>query len=127
MASDFSAAWQCLSKRTIVFFITDQTPRPYPTRSLPAQLYRGFAFDKNGSGFLLGDFFHKPIRSPCSEPKAAKMRKRTKRLANLEMDFAEMFFLGGGVSCFMRGALKKMKGLKHLHLCMYVGLHNSKY
>jgi hypothetical protein len=27
MASDFSAAWQCLSKRTIVFFVTDQTPR----------------------------------------------------------------------------------------------------
>jgi hypothetical protein len=36
MASDFSAAWQCLSKRTIVFFVTDQTPRPH-----------------------LGDFFHK--------------------------------------------------------------------
>jgi hypothetical protein len=28
MASDFSVAWQCLSKRTIVFFVTDQTPRP---------------------------------------------------------------------------------------------------
>jgi hypothetical protein len=28
MASDFSVAWQCLSKRTIVFFITDQTPCP---------------------------------------------------------------------------------------------------
>jgi hypothetical protein len=28
MASDFSAAWQCLSKRTIGFFVTDQTPRP---------------------------------------------------------------------------------------------------
>jgi hypothetical protein len=28
MASDFSVTWQCLSKRTIVFFITDQTPRP---------------------------------------------------------------------------------------------------
>jgi hypothetical protein len=27
MASDFSVAWQCLSKRTIVFFVTDQTPR----------------------------------------------------------------------------------------------------
>jgi hypothetical protein len=26
MASDFSATWQCLSKRTIVFFVTDQTP-----------------------------------------------------------------------------------------------------
>jgi hypothetical protein len=39
MASDFSAAWQCLSKRTIGFFVTDQTPRPYPTRSLPAQLW----------------------------------------------------------------------------------------
>jgi hypothetical protein len=38
MASDFSVAWQCLSKRTIGFFVTDQTPRPYPTRSLPAQL-----------------------------------------------------------------------------------------
>jgi hypothetical protein len=38
MASDFSAAWQCLSKRTI-FFVTDQTPRPYPTRSLPAQFW----------------------------------------------------------------------------------------
>jgi hypothetical protein len=30
MASDFSAAWQCLSKRTIGFFVTDQTPRPGP-------------------------------------------------------------------------------------------------
>jgi hypothetical protein len=39
MASDFSVAWQCLSKRTIGFFVTDQTPRPYPTRSLPAQLW----------------------------------------------------------------------------------------
>jgi hypothetical protein len=39
LASDFSAAWQCLSKRTIGFFITDQTPCPYPTRSLPAQLF----------------------------------------------------------------------------------------
>jgi hypothetical protein len=39
MASDFSVAWQCLSKRTIGFFITDQTPRPYPTRSLPAQFW----------------------------------------------------------------------------------------
>jgi hypothetical protein len=28
MASDFSVAWQCLSKRTIGFFVTDQTPRP---------------------------------------------------------------------------------------------------
>jgi hypothetical protein len=29
MASDFSVAWQCLSKRTIgFFFVTDQTPRP---------------------------------------------------------------------------------------------------
>jgi hypothetical protein len=27
MASDFSVAWQCLSKRTIGFFVTDQTPR----------------------------------------------------------------------------------------------------
>jgi hypothetical protein len=27
MASDFSVAWQCLSKRTIVFFVKDQTPR----------------------------------------------------------------------------------------------------
>jgi hypothetical protein len=34
MASDFSVAWQFLSKR---FFVTDQTPRPYPTRTLPAQ------------------------------------------------------------------------------------------
>jgi hypothetical protein len=39
MASDFSVAWQCLSKRTIVFFVTDQTPRPYPTRSLPAKFW----------------------------------------------------------------------------------------
>jgi hypothetical protein len=39
MASDFSAAWQCLSKRTIGFFVTDQTPCPYPTRSLPTQLW----------------------------------------------------------------------------------------
>jgi hypothetical protein len=38
MASDFLVAWQCLSKRTIVFFVMDETPRPYPTRSLPAQL-----------------------------------------------------------------------------------------
>jgi hypothetical protein len=38
MASDFSAAWQCVSKRTIGFFVTDQTPSPYPTTSLPAQL-----------------------------------------------------------------------------------------
>jgi hypothetical protein len=28
MASDFSVAWQCLSNRTIVFFVTDLTPRP---------------------------------------------------------------------------------------------------
>jgi hypothetical protein len=28
MASDFSVAWQCLSKRTIGIFVTDQTPRP---------------------------------------------------------------------------------------------------
>jgi hypothetical protein len=28
MASDFSVAWQRLSKRTIGFFVTDQTPRP---------------------------------------------------------------------------------------------------
>jgi hypothetical protein len=28
MASDFSVAWQCLSKRTIGFFVTDQTPSP---------------------------------------------------------------------------------------------------
>jgi hypothetical protein len=27
MASDFSVAWQCLTKRTVGFFITDQTPR----------------------------------------------------------------------------------------------------
>jgi hypothetical protein len=39
MASDFSVAWQCLSKRTIVFFIAEQTPCPYPTRSHPAQLW----------------------------------------------------------------------------------------
>jgi hypothetical protein len=38
MAYDFSVPWHCLSKRTIVFFVTDQTPRPYLTRSLPAQL-----------------------------------------------------------------------------------------
>jgi hypothetical protein len=25
MTFDFSVAWQCLSKRTIVFFVTDQT------------------------------------------------------------------------------------------------------
>jgi hypothetical protein len=25
-------------EQLVVFFITDQTPRPYPTRSLPAQL-----------------------------------------------------------------------------------------
>jgi hypothetical protein len=28
MASDFSVTWQFLLKRTIVFFITDQTPFP---------------------------------------------------------------------------------------------------
>jgi hypothetical protein len=28
MASDFSVAWQCLSKRTVGFLVTDQTPRP---------------------------------------------------------------------------------------------------
>jgi hypothetical protein len=39
MASDFSVAWQCLSKRIIGFFVTDQTPCPYLTRSLPAQLW----------------------------------------------------------------------------------------
>jgi hypothetical protein len=38
MASVFSVAWQCLSKRTIVVFVTDQTLCPYPTGSLPAQL-----------------------------------------------------------------------------------------
>jgi hypothetical protein len=27
MTSDFSDAWQCLSKRTIGYFVTDQTPR----------------------------------------------------------------------------------------------------
>jgi hypothetical protein len=32
MASDFSVIWR------FWFFVTDQTPRPYPTRSLPAQL-----------------------------------------------------------------------------------------
>jgi hypothetical protein len=31
MASDFSVAWQLLSKLTIVFFITDQTPCPVLT------------------------------------------------------------------------------------------------
>jgi hypothetical protein len=43
MTSDFSVAWQFFSKRTIVFcfvfFITDQTLCPYPTRSLPAQFH----------------------------------------------------------------------------------------
>jgi hypothetical protein len=28
MASDFSVEWQCLSKRTTGFFVTDQTPHP---------------------------------------------------------------------------------------------------
>jgi hypothetical protein len=28
MASDFTVAWQFFSKRTIVFFVTDQTPHP---------------------------------------------------------------------------------------------------
>jgi hypothetical protein len=41
MTSDFSVAWQCLSKRTIGFFVMDQTPPPYPTRSLPTQLDTG--------------------------------------------------------------------------------------
>jgi hypothetical protein len=36
-AFDFSVTWQCLSKKTIVF-VRDQTPCPYLTRSLPAQL-----------------------------------------------------------------------------------------
>jgi hypothetical protein len=35
MASDFSVAWQCLSKRTFIFFVMDQTPRPHcPISSL---------------------------------------------------------------------------------------------
>jgi hypothetical protein len=38
MASDFSAAWQCLLKRTI-FFVMDQTPRPI-----------SLLFLKNGTG-----------------------------------------------------------------------------
>jgi hypothetical protein len=41
MAPDFSVTWQCLSKRTIGFFVTDQTLRPYPTRSLPPSLDTG--------------------------------------------------------------------------------------
>jgi hypothetical protein len=35
MATDFSVTWQFLSKITF-FSIMDQTPCPYPTRSLPA-------------------------------------------------------------------------------------------
>jgi hypothetical protein len=27
-----------VSQREQLYFVTDQTPRPYPTRSLPAQL-----------------------------------------------------------------------------------------
>jgi hypothetical protein len=34
MASDFSVAWQCLSKWTIVFFVTDQTPWPRWSRTI---------------------------------------------------------------------------------------------
>jgi hypothetical protein len=37
MASDFLNCVAVFSKRTIVFFVTDQTPCPYPTRSLPVQ------------------------------------------------------------------------------------------
>jgi hypothetical protein len=44
MAYDFSVEWQCLSKRTVGLFITDQTPHPYPTRSLPAQFATIFFF-----------------------------------------------------------------------------------
>jgi hypothetical protein len=36
MASDFSVAWQFLSKRTIIFFVTDQTPRTNLSRSIYA-------------------------------------------------------------------------------------------
>jgi hypothetical protein len=39
MASDFSVAWQCLSKRTIVFFVTDQTPRAAATISTEQTLF----------------------------------------------------------------------------------------
>jgi hypothetical protein len=42
MDSDFSVTWQWFSKRATVFLITDQTPRPYPTRSLPAQFWNQF-------------------------------------------------------------------------------------
>jgi hypothetical protein len=44
MASDFSAAWQCLSKRTIVFFVTDQTPCPLPQIKFTLRI--GHFYDK---------------------------------------------------------------------------------
>jgi hypothetical protein len=38
MASDFSVAWQCLSKRTFNFFVTDQTPRQKKKNFQPLNL-----------------------------------------------------------------------------------------
>jgi hypothetical protein len=46
MASDISVAWQCLSKRTIVFFpLLIRIHNPYPTRSLPSQFVARVCFE----------------------------------------------------------------------------------
>jgi hypothetical protein len=37
MASDFPVAWQ-FSQKEPLFFVTDQSPCPHQTRSLPAQI-----------------------------------------------------------------------------------------
>jgi hypothetical protein len=39
MASDFTLARQYFQKEQCFFFITDQTPCPYPTKSLPTQFW----------------------------------------------------------------------------------------
>jgi hypothetical protein len=39
MASDFSVAWQCLSKRKNEFFVTDQTPCPTLTLNMERELF----------------------------------------------------------------------------------------
>jgi hypothetical protein len=37
IASEFTVTWQYSQREQLLFFVTDQTTHPYPTKSLPAQ------------------------------------------------------------------------------------------
>jgi Fe-S-cluster containining protein len=59
MASDFSVPWQCLLKRTIGFFVTDQTPCPFlVSLSLKKYaLYTWSASFQRFNGHYFSDFY----------------------------------------------------------------------